>query len=153
MSALLGVVRWFGGRLFSIVHTYRPYERQVLLHLAALRAAVTAGAALAFWLVVTGQGWPLALALTVTACVAALASLVSADFIEHALRKRLLGYPYNPFVSAIGEWEGWMGPTDPNDAVGIAAWNLMKCGPPPGGNATPLMPWWGQPGSGSFCHD
>lgn len=151
MSVLMGAVRWFGGRLFAILYTYRPYERQVLLHLAALRAVLTAGAALVFWSATMSQGWPVVLSLTVTACVAAWASLVSADFIEHQLRKWLLGYGFNPFVSAIGEWEGWMGPTDPDDAVGIAAWNAMKCGPPPGGNATPLMKWWGNPASGSFC--
>ena len=149
MSAL----RWLGERLFSILYTYRPYERQVLLHLAALRTIVTAGTALVFWSVTISQGWPGALGLTTTACVAAGASLLSADFIEHRLRQRLLGYSYHPFVSAIGEWEGWMGPTDPNDAVGIAAWNAMKCGPPPGGNVTPLLTWWGNPSSGSFCHD
>ena len=153
MSALLGVVRWFGGRFFAIVHTYRPYERQVLLHLAALRAGVPAGAALLFWSATISQGWPVALSLPATACVAAWASLVSADFLEHGLRKWWLGYAFNPFVSAIGEWEGWMGPTDPNDAVGIVTWNLMKCGPPPGGNANPLLTWWGNPSSGSWCHD
>mgnify|MGYP001562997624 CR=1 FL=1 len=153
MTALFGAVRWLGERLFSLLHTYRPYERQVLLHLAALRAVVTAGAALVFWSATTSQGWPVALALPATACVAAWASLLSADFIENRLRRWLLGYSYNPFVSAIGEWEGWMGPTDRNDAVGIATWNLMKCGPPPGGNVNPLLSWWGNPGSGSFCHD
>lgn len=146
-------MRWLVGRVFSIVVTYRPYERQVLLHLAALRAVLTGGAALIFWSVTTAQAWPLALGLAVTACVAAFVSLVSADFIENRARRWLLGYAHNPFVFAIGEWEGWMGPTDPNDAVGIVTWNLMKCGPPPGGNANPLMPHWGNPASGSFCHD
>ena len=134
----VSALRWLGGRLFSILHTYRPYERKVLLHLAALRAIVTAGAALLFWSATIRQGWPVALGLTTTACVAVWASLVCADFVEHSLRRWLLGYSYNPFVSAIGEWELWMGPTDPDDALGIAAWHKAKRGRQPH-----ECPWWG----------
>lgn len=120
-----------------------PPERLVLLGLAVLRAAFTAGTGIGIYGMVrrlTRRGW----AAWVMALVAAvLMSLISADGIEHWLRGRIFGYSYNPFVSAIGEWEQYMGPSDPEHA---AAWNRMKCGPPPR-----ELPWWGDPGSGSFC--
>lgn len=124
--------QWLRSRWESMVGAYRfkPYERRVLLGLAWFRAVFTAAVCAPFpW-----WSWPI---------VAPLAALVAADFIEHRIRRRLLGYSYNPFVSAIGEWEGWMGPTDTR--YGVEEWNAMKCGPPP----PILREWWGD--TDSFC--
>ena len=143
MEMLHRAARWVIGRLDSLIGSYRPYEREVLCWLAVVRATVTTAGAMGLWAVQTAEGWPLALRLVILPCDAALISLLSADFLEHAVRKGLLGYAYNPFVSAIGEWEGYMGPTRDADAP---AWHTVKCGPPPA-----ICPWWGDHGSGSFC--
>lgn len=143
MQALARAARWMIGRLDSLIGTYRPYERRVLCWLAVLRGTVTAAGTMALWHVQGTQDWPLAVRVLLVPCNAALISLLSADFVEHLVRRLLLGYAYNPFVSAIGEWEGYMGPTRRVDA---AQWNAVKCGPTPA-----LCPWWGDPGSGSFC--
>ena len=144
-------MKWLADRFRSLIGTYQPYERRVLLNLAALRATITAGFSILMLWVQIHQEWaPWAMLITLPAN-ATLAALASADFVEPILRKLLLGYSYNPYVSAIGELEGYNGPTDAKDLLAIMTWDNMKCGPPPGGNANPLLPWWGNPASGSFC--
>jgi hypothetical protein len=75
--------------------------------------------------------------------LAPLTALISADVIEHYLRLFILGYDYNPYVSAIGEWEGWMGPTRTSD---LPTWEAQKCQRPPA-----ETPWWGD--VTSFCRN
>lgn len=132
-----------------------PFERCVLLNLSVLRDQLTFAGGLVALIVFLGLGFPWWFALSQGAAWATIAALVSADGVENLLRKGILGYAYNPFVSSIGEKEGWMGPTNvlsdgPDDPHrgdrAAAAWELAKCGPPP-----PACPWWGDPGSGSFC--
>lgn len=97
-------------RLVSLF-SFRCYERRVLLDLAALRAGLTA---LLSALLLDWQA-PLlgaAVAVALVPCNAALVALVSADWIEHYGRLLIFGYAYNPNVSAIGELEGSMCPTD-----------------------------------------
>ena len=150
------MIAWLISRLRSILRIgqFMPYERQVLVWLAYGRSWIVGGATLGMFLVEQSQGWPWWVSVLHLVCLSSFAALLSADFIEHAARGWLLGYAYNPFVSAIGELEGWMGPVnmiDQQDRDGIVVWQAMQCGPPPGGNANPLLPWWGNPGSGSFC--
>ena len=69
-------------------------------------------------------------------------SLISADFVEHGIRRLVLGYSYNPNVSAQGELEGWTGPTDSQHYL---VWRELQF--------TPLRPWDGDPGSGRFGNE
>lgn len=120
-----------------------PWERMVLLVLAAFRAEITFAAGLVSFLAFRRavRTW-LAIVFAMTAALGA--SVVSADGIEHWVRAtigRSFGHGYNPFVSAVGEWEGWNGsPGGYPDAR--AAWEKAKCGPSP-------FIWWGD--TGSFC--
>ena len=146
-------MRWLWNRIADMLEPdeYQPPERVVLLWLAVLRAPVTGGSVLLLWHVQAAEGWSVAIRLLLLPCNAALFALVSADVIEHALRGILarlwpetfgaFGEGYNPWVSAIGEWEGWTGPTREGDA---AAWQAVKCGPP-----AREAPWWGD--TDSFC--
>lgn len=133
--------RWLTSRIRSMIGTYKPPERRVLLGLAAFRAVFTFSCGVACGLLLpTPWGWLL------SPGAAVLASVISADFIEHYARVLFARFwpkhfgafgpiAYNPWVSAIGEWEGYMGPTDKAYAD---AWNAAKYGPQP-----PTASWWG----------
>jgi hypothetical protein len=117
-----------------------PKERVILLCLAAWRALFTGSAALlGYYTAVRASIEPFAFPLAMLFAV--LAALVSADVIEHWAKVPLLGTNYNPYVMAIGEWEGWMGPTRSED---VPAWREQMCKPQP-----PQCAWWGD--VTSFC--
>lgn len=125
-----------------------PWERLVLLALASLRALFTVGFAGLAYLALQRSSLPRWFVILVLVVVIPFGAFLCADGIEPLLKSQIFDYDYNPYVMAIGEWEGWMGPTSHGD---IATWQTMKCGPPPGGNVEPLMPWWGNPADGRWC--
>lgn len=148
------MIAWLAARWRAITRKgqYMPRERQVLLMLAMIRAQITAGGAILLFAIQRAEGWPSWVSANLFGPDAVLFALISADFVEHWLRKRLLGYDYNPRISAIGELEGWNGPTnrlasEDGDAA-VAAFEAHKCAPPPKGAG---LDHWGDPGSGSFC--
>lgn len=103
-------------RLKDIFFTPHPYERDVLLCLAWFRAVfVTVTGFLTAWGLYTlariypGELWPVVW-IIVLLIEPFLVALISADFIEHGLKRLMLGYTYNPRVMAAGELEGWTGP-------------------------------------------
>lgn len=141
---------WLANRFKSLLAAnprFAPRERRVLLALAWLRAALTAGAAIAVWHVAP-RPWAYGLCLL----AAPIAAIGSADFVENRLRKLLLGYAFNPRVSAIGEWEGWNGPTEGRDRE-RRLWEAHKYDVlyyrEPGDIYLPAL-WEGDPGSGRF---
>lgn len=103
---------------FLSLASHRCYERRVLLDLAGLRNGLVGlgTVALFLWQV---EALGAAAAVVAVPCNAVLIALVSADFLEHYGRGLILGYTYNPNVSAIGELEGSMCPTD---AEAESAW-------------------------------
>jgi hypothetical protein len=119
----------------------------VLILFAVFRAEVTlfVPLAVAVWMkrrCKSLRTWAVILTL---ALLAPTVAWISADFVEHYAMKPAFGTTYNPFVRAPGEWEGWNGPTRSED---LRAWNAVKCGKPPR-----ELAYWGDPGSGSFCHE
>lgn len=149
------MIAWLAARWRAITRRdqYCPRERQILLQLAVLRAQVTATGALLLFAVERWEGWPAWLVAFMLGPNAVFFALLSADFLEHWLRKRLLGFDYNPRVSAIGEWEGWMGPTNTLASEGgpamVQAWRDHMCEGPPK-NAG--LDHWGDPGGPKgFC--
>mgnify|MGYP001563215463 FL=1 len=125
-----------------------PWERIILLLFAACRALVAAGGFALGHKAMKRANWPWYVCVIFACIIAVLFAFLWADGIEPTLKLWIFGYNHNPFVFAIGEWEGYMGATTDGD---MATWQRMKCGPPPGGNVDPLLKWWGNPGSGSFC--
>ena len=116
---------WFKSRFTSIsIQRWYPHERKILLALAIMRAVLSVSPCWVF------TNWKIASILSI---LAPLCALFSADFIENRLRKWLLGYSYNPNVSAIGEWEGYNGPTRQEDEAQWRAelWKIRA-------------PWWGE---------
>lgn len=124
-----------------------PWERIILLLFASCRALVAVAGFSIGHRAIKRAGWT-TLALPFALIIAILFAFLWADGIEPMLKRLIFGYDYNPYVMAIGEWEGYMGATVDGD---MKTWQAMKCGPPPGGNANPLLLWWGNPASGSFC--
>ncbi len=91
-------------RLTSLA-SYKPWERRRLLDLAALRNALVSLGALGLAWVRVQQGWPTGLILALVPCDACLIALVSADWVEHTLKRLIFDYDYNPNVFARGELE------------------------------------------------
>lgn len=126
--------------------SYRCFERRVLLDFAALRAGLTAGiAALMLDWQADMLGGMVAVALL--PCNAVLVALISADWIEHYGRLLVLGYAYNPHVSARCELEGANTPTRREDE---AEWRrrmfvpLWPDDPGPGHYPFPIPTVWGR---------
>lgn len=89
---------------FTSLGTYKPWERRVLLDLVCLRSVAVVGGALAL---LQAHGVPIPWwAYLLGPCYGALAALISADWLEHSLKRWVLGYTYNPNVMARGELEG-----------------------------------------------
>ncbi len=92
---------------FTSLASYKPWERRRLLDLAVLRNTLVSLFALGMAWVRVQQGvWPPWLILTLVPCDACLMALISADWIEHALKMLIFGYTDNPNVFARGELEG-----------------------------------------------
>ena len=91
-----------------------------------------------------GLAWPLWVALALVPADACLAGLVSADWIEHYLKKKIFGYNYNPNVMARGEFEGSNTIMDP---IHEAVWrekmfSQLAIGDDPGGGHYDYpLPW------------
>ena len=85
--------------------SYRCFERRVLLNFAAMRNGVVAlGSALLLdWQAEQVGGF---LGVLLMPCNAVLLALILADWVEHYGRLLVLGYAYNPNVSARCELEG-----------------------------------------------
>ena len=109
---------WVLQRVTDILWTYQPYERRVLNYLAALRASLTFYGGFSAVLFIPPPWGLLAAPLS-----AWLAMLISADFVEHQLRRLAFGYTYNPRVSAVNELEGGNVPPDRRYA---ALWQAHK---------------------------
>ena len=120
-----------------------PYERLVLIAFAAGGVVWTVAFALLANYSLTRADFPTLVRVPVVIVLSVFMMLIWADGVAHVGKGWVLRYDYNPFVMTIGEFEGWNGPTSADD---VAAWRERMCGPPPA-----ETPWWGDPGSGSFC--
>ena len=99
VSPIMGFLeRW------SSLGSYQPWERRRLLDFACLRVMLTVDGALGMlaWQGATIPWWAYGLG----PCYGILAALISADWIEHGLKRLIFGYTYNPNVMARGELEG-----------------------------------------------
>ena len=126
---------------FSSLGTYKTRERRRLLDFACLRNALVAWVVLGLAALRLAFDWPWWSIVTLAPCDGVLAALVSADWIEHALKRRVLGTDYNPNIMAMGELEGSMTPMAEEY---VARWEQVK--------HTPVAFWHGDPGGGEYEH-
>ena len=144
-------MEWLIERISSIIWTSHPYERQILILLMWLRVGLVSLISIALWMWLTKWTFTRTpfkvIALLV---VAFLTALVSADFVEHYLKRLTLGYTYNPRVTANGEFECWTGPANP---IYLTLWEKHKFDVlfyySPDGVYRRAV-WEGDPGSGKF---
>lgn len=132
---------------FTSLFSYRCYERRILLDFAALRNGLVALGVLALY------AWQVpilgvAAAIALAPCNGVFIALVSADWVEHYGRLLVLGYSYQPNVSARCELEGGNMPTD---REAEAAWRAtlytriaVGDDPGPGHYPYPIPTFWGR---------
>lgn len=127
-----------------------PWHRIVMLAFAfAGYALVGFLAVFAWW--VGRRAFGVVGAITLTLTLTLSGGLLWADGIAHVGKEIVIG-PCNPFEAACnGELEGWTGVTTSASVAERRTFDAVKCGPPPGGNANPMMIWWGNPVSGTWC--
>jgi len=100
------MIEWLIERFSSILWTSHTYERQVLILLMWLRVSLVALASIVVWKWLTKWTFTrTAFKVLALMVVAFIIALVSADFVEHYLKKITLGYTYNPRVMSVGELE------------------------------------------------
>ena len=127
-----------------------PYERLVMILFAHLGYIVVGFSCILVWWV-GRRALSTWLSFVLVPITAIIVSLTWADGIAHVGKQLVLG-PCNPYYAACnGEHEGWTGVTLSSSKEERIVFNKLKCGPPPGGNATTILPWWGNPGSGTWC--
>lgn len=119
--------------------TFKTWERRRLLDFACVRNTLVALVVLGLASARTTQSWPAWLIWMLAPCDAVLAALLSADCVEHFLKRLIFGYTYNPNVMAMGELEGSM---TPMNVVYADRWEKLKF--------TPVAFWHGDPGGGHY---
>jgi len=126
---------------FTSLGTHKTWERRRLLDFACLRNALVAWFVLGLAALRLAVGWPWWGVMALAPCDGILMALVSADWIEHWLKRRVFGYDYNPNVMAMGELEGSMTPMAEEY---VARWEQVKF--------RPVAFWHGDPGGGEYEH-
>jgi len=124
-------------RILDIIFTTHPFERNVLIALTWLRVAVVLLTGVLVWEI--ARRWNVVGRFLLALVLAWIGALGSADFLEHYLKRGILGYSYNPNVMAQGEFECWTGPLVKRY---IPEWNRRKF--------QVFRFWDGDPGSGRF---
>lgn len=112
-----------------------PWERIALTALAIVRAWMTVLFFLLCWSAFRRASWPRLVIVLLLVAAIPFGAFLWADGVEHLLKTLVFGTSYNPYMMAIGEWEGWTGPTSDED---LSFWNAQKRRRQP-----PQTPWWG----------